>query len=156
MKNRIFFILIILISNFCYSQKSLNEQFKKIIIEIGETQNPNDTYIKNHEIWTEYFKIFKKDEIITFYTTSNLPFCELTKITIINNSTLSIGKDKLCAEPPEISVFDKQYEYKVKNNLLKIYSQKKIYCILKITKIENYQQEKFGKDSYKLTFLVVQ
>ena len=23
-------------------------------------------------------------------------------------------------------------------------------------KIENYQQEKFGKDSYKLTFLVVQ
>ena len=78
------------------------------------------------------------------------------KFTIINNSTLSIGKDKLCAEPPEISVFDKQYEYKIKNNLLKIYSQNKIFHILKIVKIENYQQEKFGKDSYKLTFLVIQ
>ena len=156
MKTSKIFLVLILMFNFGFGQKSLNIQFKKIIIERGETQNPNDTYIKNHEIWAEYFKFFKKDEIITFYTTSNLPFCELTKITIINNSTLSIGKDKLCAEPPEISVFDKQYEYKVKNNLLKIYSQKKIYCILKITKIENYQQEKFGKDSYKLTFLVIQ
>lgn len=142
--------------NFCFGQNSLNEQFKKIIIERGKAQNPNDTYIKDHEIWAEYFKTFKKDEIISFYTTSNLPFCDLKKITIINNSTLSIGKDKVCTEPPEISVFDKQYEYKIKNNLLKIYSQNKIFCILKIVKIENYQQEKFGKESYKLTFLVVQ
>ena len=50
--------------NFGFGQSSLNEQFKKIISERGETQNPNDTYIKNHEIWAEYFKIFKKDEII--------------------------------------------------------------------------------------------
>ena len=43
--------------NFGFGQSSLNEQFKKIISERGETQNPNDTYIKNHEIWAEYFKI---------------------------------------------------------------------------------------------------
>ena len=35
-------------------------------------------------------------------------------------------------------------------------SNKNIICRLKIIKIENYQQEKFGKDSYKLTFLVIQ
>ena len=84
MKTSKIFLVLILMFNFGFGQNSLNIQFKKIIIERGETQNPNDTYIKNHEIWAEYFKIFKKDEIITFYTTSNLPFCELTKITIIN------------------------------------------------------------------------
>ena len=155
MKNKIFFILIILISNFCYSQKSLNEQFKKIIIERIKTENSNDISIKDHELWSEYFKTFKKDEIISFYTTSNLPFCDLKKINIVSDNKLTIGRDNMCSEPPAISIFDKNYEYKIKKDLLKIFNQGKIYCLLKIINIEDYQQEKFGKESYKLTFLVI-
>lgn len=157
MKTSKIFLVLILMCNFGFGQKSLNKQLKKIITETEKRANAKITENGiDNKLWTDNIESFKENETINFYTTSNLHFCELKKITIINNGTLSIGKDKICTEPPEISIFDKQYKYKIKNNLLKIYSQNKIFCILKIVKIENYQQEKFGKDSYKLTFLVVQ
>jgi hypothetical protein len=60
----------------------------------------------------------------------------------------------MCSEPPAISIFDKNYEYKIKKDLLKIFNQGKIYCLLKIINIENYQQEKnLEKNLINLRFL---
>ena len=156
MKTSKIFLVLILMFNFGFGQKSLNIQFKKIIIERGETQNPNDTYIKNHEIWAEYFKIFKKDEIITFYTTSNIKTCYLKVYSLLRYKHLTIENANFCDEPTTISVSKNFYNYKIEKDLFKIHLNGEIFQTLKILKIENYQEEKFGKDSYKLTFLVVQ
>lgn len=151
------FLVLILMFNFGFGQKSLNEQFKKIIIEKGKAQNPNDTYIKDNELWTDNIESFKVNETINFYTTSNLPFCKSKLFIFYPKKKLTINYGDECNEPPSISIAKTKYNYKVKKDLLTVFSSNKnIICKLKIIKIENYQQEKFGKDTYKLTFLVVQ
>lgn len=157
MKTSKIFLVLILMFNFGFGQNSLNEQFKKIIIERGKAQNPNDTYIKDHEIWTDNIESFKVNETINFYTTSNLPFCKSKLFIFYPKKKLTINYGDECNEPPSISIAKTKYNYKVKKDMLTVFSSNKnIICKLKIIKIENYQQEKFGKDSYKLIFLVVQ
>ena len=158
MKNTIFFLLLILSFNFSFGQKSLNVQFKKIIIE---TEKKYDAKISefgiDNKLWTDNIEPFKENDTVSFYTTSNLPFCKSKLFIFYPKNFLTINYGDECDEPPSISVAKTKYNYKVKKNLLTVFSSNKnIICKLKITKIEKYQQEKFGKNSYKLTFLVIQ
>ena len=158
MKNTIFFLLLILSFNFSFGQKSLNVQFKKIIIE---TEKKYDAKISefgiDNKLWTDNIEPFKENDTVSFYTTSNLPFCKSKLFIFYPKNFLTINYGDECDEPPSISVAKTKYNYKVKKNLLTLFSSNKnIICRLKIIKIKNYQQEKFGKDSYKLSFLVIQ
>ena len=158
MKTSKIFLVLILMFNFGFGQKSLNVQFKKIIIE---TEKKYDAKISefgiDNKLWTDNIEPFKKNDTVSFYTTSNLPFCKSKLFIFYPKNFLTINYGDECNEPPSISIAKIKYNYKVKKDLLTVFSSNKnITCRLKIIKIENYQEEKFGKDSYKLTFLVVQ
>lgn len=157
MRNRIFLVLILMF-NFGFGQSSLNKQLKKIITETEKRANAKITeYGIDNKLWTDNIEPFKENDTISFYTTSNLPFCKSKLFIFYPKNFLTINYGDECNEPPSISIAKIKYNYKVKKDLLTVFSSNKnITCRLKIVKIENYQQEKFGKDSYKLTFLVVQ
>lgn len=144
--------------NFGFGQSSLNKQLKKIITETEKRANAKITeYGIDNKLWTDNIEPFKENDTISFYTTSNLPFCKSKLFIFYPKNFLTINYGDECNEPPSISIAKIKYNYKVKKDLLTVFSSNKnITCRLKIVKIENYQQEKFGKDSYKLTFLVVQ
>ena len=152
------FMVLILMFNFGFGQSSLNKQLKKIITETEKRANAKITENStDNKLWTENIKSLKKNDTVSFYTTSNLPFCKSKLFIFYPKNFLTINYGDECDEPPSISVAKTKYNYKVKINLLTVFSSNKnIICRLKIIKIENYQQEKFGKDSYKLTFLVIQ
>ena len=144
--------------NFGFGQNSLNEQLKKIITETEKRANAKITENStDNKLWTDNIEPFKENDTISFYTTSNLPFCKSKLFIFYPKNFLTINYGDECDEPSSISVAKTKYNYKVKKNLLTVFSSNKtIICRLKIIKKETYQQEKFGKDSYKLTFLVVQ
>ena len=144
--------------NFGFGQSSLNKQLKKIITETEKRANAKITENStDNKLWTDNIKPFKENDTISFYTTSNLPFCKSKLFIFYPKNFLTINYGDECDEPPSISVAKTKYNYKVKKNLLTVFSSNKnIICRLKVIKIETYQQEKFGKDSYKLTFLVIQ
>lgn len=144
--------------NFGFGQSSLNKQLKKIITETEKRANAKITENStDNKLWTDNIKPFKENDTISFYTTSNLPFCKSKLFIFYPKNFLTINYGDECDEPPSISVAKTKYNYKVKKNLLTVFSSNKtIICRLKIIKKETYQQEKFGKDSYKLTFLVIQ
>ena len=144
--------------NFGFGQSSLNKQLKKIITETEKRANAKITENStDNKLWTDNIEPFKENDTISFYTTSNLPFCKSKLFIFYPKNFLTINYGDECDEPPSISVAKTKYNYKVKKNLLTVFSSNKnIICRLKIIKIETYQQEKFGKDSYKLTFLVIQ
>ena len=152
------FLVLILMFNFGFGQSSLNKQLKKIITETEKRANAKITENStDNKLWTDNIEPFKENDTISFYTTSNLPFCKSKLFIFYPKNFLTINYGDECDEPPSISVAKTKYNYKVKKNLLTVFSSnKKIICRLKIIKIETYQQEKFGKDSYKLTFLVIQ
>ena len=152
------FLVLILMFNFGFGQSSLNKQLKKIITETEKRANAKITENStDNKLWTDNIKPFKENDTISFYTTSNLPFCKSKLFIFYPKNFLTINYGDECDEPPSISVAKTKYNYKVKKNLLTVFSSNKnIICRLKIIKIETYQQEKFGKDSYKLTFLVIQ
>ena len=152
------FLVLILMFNFGFGQNSLNEQLKKIITETEKRANAKITENGiDNKLWTENIKSLKKNDTVSFYTTSNFPFCKSKLFIFYPKNFLTINYGDECNEPPSISIAKIKYNYKVKKNLLTVFSSNKnIICRLKIIKIETYQQEKFGKDSYKLTFLVVQ
>ena len=144
--------------NFGFGQSSLNKQLKKIITETEKRANAKITENGiDNKLWTDNTASFKENDTISFYTTSNLPFCKSKLFIFYPKNFLTINYGDECDEPPSISVAKTKYNYKVKKNLLTVFSSNKtIICRLKIIKKETYQQEKFGKDSYKLTFLVIQ
>ena len=144
--------------NFGFGQSSLNKQLKKIITETEKRANAKITENStDNKLWTDNIEPFKENDTISFYTTSNLPFCKSKLFIFYPKNFLTINYGDECDEPPSISVAKTKYNYKVKKNLLTVFSSNKtIICRLKIIKKETYQQEKFGKDSYKLTFLVIQ
>ena len=152
------FLVLILMFNFGFGQSSLNKQLKKIITETEKRANAKITENStDNKLWTDNIKPFKENDTISFYTTSNLPFCKSKLFIFYPKNFLTINYGDECDEPPSISVAKTKYNYKVKKNLLTVFSSNKnIICRLKVIKIETYQQEKFGKDSYKLTFLVIQ
>ena len=152
------FLVLILMFNFGFGQSSLNKQLKKIITETEKRANAKITENDiDNKLWTENIKSLKKNDTVSFYTTSNLPFCKSKLFIFYPKNFLTINYGDECDEPPSISVAKTKYNYKVKKNLLTVFSSNKtIICRLKIIKKETYQQEKFGKDSYKLTFLVIQ
>ena len=152
------FLVLILMFNFGFGQSSLNKQLKKIITETEKRANAKITENGiDNKLWTDNIEPFKENDTISFYTTSNLPFCKSKLFIFYPKNFLTINYGDECDEPPSISVAKTKYNYKVKKNLLTVFSSNKnIICRLKIIKIETYQQEKFGKDSYKLTFLVIQ
>ena len=152
------FLVLILMFNFGFGQSSLNEQLKKIITETEKRANAKITENGiDNKLWTDNIEPFKENDTISFYTTSNLPFCKSKLFIFYPKNFLTINYGDECDEPPSISVAKTKYNYKVKKILLTVFfSNKTIICRLKIIKIETYQQEKFGKDSYKLTFLVIQ
>ena len=152
------FLVLILMFNFGFGQNSLNKQLKKIITETEKRANAKITENStDNKLWTDNIEPFKENDTISFYTTSNLPFCKSKLFIFYPKNFLTINYGDECDEPPSISVAKTKYNYKVKKNLLTVFSSNKnIICRLKIIKIETYQQEKFGKDSYKLTFLVIQ
>ena len=152
------FLVLILMFNFGFGQSSLNKQLKKIITETEKRANAKITENStDNKLWTDNIEPFKENDTISFYTTSNLPFCKSKLFIFYPKNFLTINYGDECDEPPSISVAKTKYNYKVKKNLLTVFSSNKnIICRLKIIKIETYQQEKFGKDSYKLTFLVIQ
>ena len=152
------FLVLILMFNFGFGQSSLNKQLKKIITETEKRANAKITENStDNKLWTDNIKPFKENDTISFYTTSNLPFCKSKLFIFYPKNFLTINYGDECDEPPSISVAKTKYNYKVKKNLLTVFSSNKnIICRLKIIKKETYQQEKFGKDSYKLTFLVIQ
>ena len=152
------FLVLILMFNFGFGQNSLNKQLKKIITETEKRANAKITENStDNKLWTDNIKPFKENDTISFYTTSNLPFCKSKLFIFYPKNFLTINYGDECDEPPSISVAKTKYNYKVKKNLLTVFSSNKtIICRLKIIKKETYQQEKFGKDSYKLTFLVIQ
>ena len=152
------FLVLILMFNFGFGQSSLNKQLKKIITETEKRANAKITENGiDNKLWTDNIEPFKENDTISFYTTSNLPFCKSKLFIFYPKNFLTINYGDECDEPPSISVAKTKYNYKVKKNLLTLFSSNKnIICRLKIIKIETYQQEKFGKDSYKLTFLVIQ
>ena len=158
MKTSKIFLVLILMFNFGFGQNSLNEQLKKIITETEKRANAKITENGiDNKLWTDNIEPFKENDTISFYTTSNLPFCKSKLFIFYPKNFLTINYGDECDEPPSISVAKTKYNYKVKKNLLTVFSSNKnIICRLKIIKIETYQQEKFGKDSYKLTFLVIQ
>ena len=158
MKTSKIFLVLILMFNFGFGQSSLNKQLKKIITETEKRANAKITENStDNKLWTENVKSLKKNDTVSFYTTSNLPFCKSKLFIFYPKNFLTINYGDECDEPPSISVAKTKYNYKVKKNLLTVFSSNKnIICRLKIIKIETYQQEKFGKDSYKLTFLVIQ
>ena len=151
-------MVLILMFNFGFGQSSLNKQLKKIITETEKRANAKITENStDNKLWTDNIEPFKENDTISFYTTSNLPFCKSKLFIFYPKNFLTINYGDECDEPPSISVAKTKYNYKVKKNLLTVFSSNKnIICRLKIIKIETYQQEKFGKDSYKLTFLVIQ
>ena len=101
-------------------------------------------------------QVFKENDTISFYTTSNLPFCKSKLFVFYPKNSLTINYGDECNEPPSISVAKIKYRYKIRKDLLTAFSSNKnIICRLRIVKIENYQQDKYGKDSYKLTFIVL-
>ena len=152
------FLVLILMFNFGFGQSSLNKQLKKTISETEKRANAKITENStDNKLWTDNIEPFKENDTISFYTTSNLPFCKSKLFIFYPKNFLTINYGDECDEPPSISVAKTKYNYKVKKNLLTVFSSNKnIICRLKIIKIETYQQEKFGKDSYKLTFLVIQ
>ena len=158
MKTSKIFLVLILMFNFGFGQKSLNIQLKKIITETEKRANAKiSEFGIDNKLWTDNIEPFKKNDTVSFYTTSNLPFCKSKLFIFYPKNFLTINYEDECDEPPSISVAKTKYNYKVKKNLLTVFSSNKnIICRLKIIKIETYQQEKFGKDSYKLTFLVIQ
>lgn len=130
----------------------MNEQFKKIIIETEKRSIAEITeYGIDNKLWTDNIVSFKENDTISFYTTSNLPFCKSKIFIFYPKNTLSINYGDQCNEPSSISVAKFKYSYKIKKDLLTVFSSNKnIVCNLKITKIENYQPEKFGKNSEKI------
>ena len=158
MKTSKIFLVLILMFNFGFGQNSLNKQLKKIITETEKRANAKITENStDNKLWTDNIEPFKENDTISFYTTSNLPFCKSKLFIFYPKNFLTINYGDECDEPPSISVAKTKYNYKVKKILLTVFSSNKnIICRLKIIKIETYQQEKFGKDSYKLTFLVIQ
>ena len=158
MKTSKIFLVLILMFNFGFGQSSLNKQLKKIITETEKRANAKITENStDNKLWTDNIEPFKKNDTVSFYTTSNLPFCKSKLFIFYPKNFLTINYGDECNEPPSISIAKIKYNYKVKKDLLTVFSSNKnITCRLKIIKIENYQEEKFGKDSYKLTFLVVQ
>ena len=158
MKTSKIFLVLILMFNFGFGQNSLNKQLKKIITETEKRANAKITENGiDNKLWTDNIEPFKENDTVSFYTTSNLPFCKSKLFIFYPKNFLTINYGDECDEPPSISVAKTKYNYKVKKNLLTVFSSNKtIICRLKIIKIETYQQEKFGKDSYKLTFLVIQ
>jgi hypothetical protein len=143
--------------NFGFGQKALNDKFKKIIID---TEKKHDAKVSEYgidnKLWTDNTASFKENDTISFYTTSNLPFCKSKLFVFYPKNSLTINYGDECNEPPSISVAKIKYRYKIRKDLLTAFSSNKnIICRLRIVKIENYQQDKYGKDSYKLTFIVL-
>ena len=143
--------------NFGFGQNSLNEQLKKIITETEKRANAKITENStDNKLWTDNIEPFKENDTISFYTTSNLPFCKSKLFVFYPKNSLTINYGDECNEPPSISVAKIKYRYKIRKDLLTAFSSNKnIICRLRIVKIENYQQDKYGKDSYKLTFIVL-
>ena len=156
MRNRILLVLILMF-NFGFGQNSLDEQLKKIITETEKRANAKITENGiDNKLWTENIKSLKKNDTVSFYTTSNIKTCYLKVYSLLRYKHLTIENANFCDEPTTISVSKNFYNYKIEKDLFKIHLNGEIFQTLKILKIENYQEEKFGKDSYKLTFLVVQ
>ena len=143
--------------NFGFGQSSLNKQLKKIITETEKRANAKITENStDNKLWTDNIKPFKENDTVSFYTTSNLPFCKSKLFVFYPKNSLTINYGDECNEPPSISVAKIKYRYKIRKDLLTVFSSNKnIICRLRIVKIENYQQDKYGKDSYKLTFIVL-
>ena len=151
------FLVLILMFNFGFGQNSLDEQLKKIITETEKRANAKITENGiDNKLWTENIKSLKKNDTVSFYTTSNIKTCYLKVYSLLRYKHLTIENANFCDEPTTISVSKNFYNYKIEKDLFKIHLNGEIFQTLKILKIENYQEEKFGKDSYKLTFLVVQ
>ena len=151
------FLVLILMFNFGFGQNSLNKQLKKIITETEKRANAKITENGiDNKLWTENIKSLKKNDTVSFYTTSNIKTCYLKVYSLLRYKHLTIENANFCDEPTTISVSKNFYNYKIEKDLFKIHLNGEIFQTLKILKIENYQEEKFGKDSYKLTFLVVQ
>ena len=151
------FLVLILMFNFGFGQNSLNKQLKKIITETEKRANAKITENGiDNKLWTDKIDTLKKGKTITFYTTSNIKTCYLKVYSLLRYKHLTIENANFCDEPTTISVSKNFYNYKIEKDLFKIHLNGEIFQTLKILKIENYQEEKFGKDSYKLTFLVVQ
>ena len=150
-------MVLILMFNFGFGQSSLNKQLKKIITETEKRANAKITENStDNKLWTDNIKPFKENDTISFYTTSNLPFCKSKLFVFYPKNSLTINYGDECNEPPSISVAKIKYRYKIRKDLLTAFSSNKnIICRLRIVKIENYQQDKYGKDSYKLTFIVL-
>lgn len=74
--------------------------------------------------------------------------------SLFKHKQLSIQEADNCKEPPEISVTKILYNYNIHKHYFKILKNKKMILSLKIISIEDYEQEKYGKNSYKLKFSV--
>ncbi|SFH86799.1 hypothetical protein [Halpernia frigidisoli] len=147
----------ILIFIFCLSfgQTNLNVQLRKIIHQTVKRANSkfSESGIDNG-FYSKFPNILKKGDTISFYTTSNIPLCDLNVLFFLKSNLATINNFKNCSEPTTISTSSKFYSFKVKKDLLKIYLDSKEYLVFKIVSVEKYKTEKFGKNSYKLNFVV--
>ena len=148
--------LSILIYSICFSQSNLKLQLKKIINQTIERGNSKySEYGIDNKLWSKYPNNLKKNDTISFYTTSNIPFCNLEVFTFFKSKLMKIQKSDNCSEPPTISVSNEFYNFKIINDLVEIYFEKVEFLRMKIIAIEKYKQEKFGKNSYKLNFIII-
>ena len=142
---------------FCLSfgQTNLNFQLRKIIHQTVKRANSrfSEFGIANG-FYTKLPNILKQGDTISFYTTSNIPLCNLKVIFFLKSNLATINNFKNCSEPTEISVSSNFYTFKVKKDLLKIYLESKEYLVFKIVSVEKHKTEKFGNNSYKLNFVV--
>ena len=116
--------------NFGFGQNSLNKQLKKIITENEKRANAKITENGiDNKLWTENIKSLKKNDTVSFYTTSNLPFCKSKLFIFYPKNFLTINYGDECDEPPSISVAKTKYNYKVKKNLLTVFSSTKILFV---------------------------
>ena len=148
----------ILIFIFCLSfgQKKLNVQLREIIHQTVKRANSeySESGIDNG-FYSKFFDSLKKGDTISFYTTSSIPFCDIKIIYFYKSNLATINAGKNCTEPTTISVSKMFYQFQIKKDLLKINLKNKEFLILKIISIENYKIEEFGKNSFKLNFLVL-
>jgi len=153
MKNSASFIL--LVSSVCFAQTNVERHFNKILLDIEKRiESKYSEYGIKNQLWSQNFNVAKKGDVITFYTTSNNSLCHLKVLSFFKNKRISINEADNCNEPPTISITKIFYNYKIYKNHLKIFDQDNSVLDLKIINIENYQQEKFGENSFKLTFSV--
>ena len=80
--------------NFGFGQKALNDKFKKIIID---TEKKHDVKVSEYgidnKLWTDNTASFKENDTISFYTTSNLPFCKSKLFIFYPKNFLTINYD---------------------------------------------------------------